>query len=94
MLWHKILGHIGEKGLQALHDKGMIENMFVFSLDFDLCEHGICAKKNWVRFPFGAIRAKWILELIHNDVFGYFLIPSLGKFVDYVSFIEDFLRNM
>jgi len=24
MLWHQILGHIGEKGLQILHGKGMV----------------------------------------------------------------------
>jgi len=46
-----------------------------------------------VSFPSGAKRAKGILELVHNDVFGPVLIPSLGKFVYYVSFIDDFSRN-
>jgi hypothetical protein len=27
MLWHEILGHIGEKGIQTLHSKGMVEGM-------------------------------------------------------------------
>ena len=27
MMWHQRLGHIGEKGLQTLHGKGMIEGM-------------------------------------------------------------------
>uniref|UniRef100_UPI0028E60ACB GAG-pre-integrase domain-containing protein n=1 Tax=Bradyrhizobium cosmicum TaxID=1404864 RepID=UPI0028E60ACB len=27
MLWHQRLGHIGEKGLQILHGKGMLEGM-------------------------------------------------------------------
>lgn len=27
MLWHQILRHIGEKSLQALHGKGMVEDM-------------------------------------------------------------------
>jgi hypothetical protein len=35
MLWHQRLGHIGEKGLQALHGKGMVEGMFDCTLDFD-----------------------------------------------------------
>ena len=30
MLWNQRLGHIGEKGLQALHGKGMVESMFDF----------------------------------------------------------------
>jgi hypothetical protein len=58
-----------------------------------LCEHCIYGKQNWVRFPSGATREKGILELIHSDVFGPVPVPSLGKFVYYVSFIDDFLRN-
>jgi hypothetical protein len=27
MLWHQILGYIGEKGLLLLHGKGMVEGM-------------------------------------------------------------------
>ena len=34
-----------------------------------------------------------ILELMHNDVFGLVLIPSLGKSMYYVSFINEFSRN-
>ena len=37
MLWHQRLGHIGEKGLQILHDNGMVEGMSNCSLDFDFC---------------------------------------------------------
>jgi len=36
---------------------------------------------------------KQILELVHSDVFGPVKVPSLGKFVYYVSFIVDFSRN-
>jgi hypothetical protein len=32
-------------------------------------------------------------ELIHSDVFGPVPVPSLGKSVYYVSFIDDFSRN-
>ena len=35
ILWHQRLGHIREKGLQALQGKGMVEGMFDFTLDFD-----------------------------------------------------------
>jgi hypothetical protein len=93
MLWHQILGHIGEKGLRALHGKGMAEGMSNFTLDFDFCEHCIYGKHNRVRFPSGSTRAKGILELIHSEVFGPVPIPSLGKYMYYVSFIDDFSRN-
>ena len=41
MLWHQILGHIGEKGLWALQGKGMVEGMTDCTLGFDFCEHCI-----------------------------------------------------
>jgi hypothetical protein len=30
---------------------------------------------------------------VHSDVFGLVLVPSLGKFVYYVSFIDYFSKN-
>jgi hypothetical protein len=71
----------------------MVEGMSNCTLDFDFCEHCIYGKQNRVRFPSGATRSKGILELIHSDVFGPIPIPSLGKSVHYVSFIDDFSRN-
>jgi hypothetical protein len=32
-------------------------------------------------------------QLVHSDFFGPMSVPSLGKFVYYVSFIDEFLRN-
>eukprot|EP00253_Pinus_taeda_P018118 PITA_18118 len=48
---------------------------------------------NRVSFPSGGKRTKHILELVHSDVFGPVKVPSLGKFVYYVSFIDDLSRN-
>jgi hypothetical protein len=93
MLWHQRLGHIGEKGLQLLHGKGMVEGMSNCSLDFDFCEHCLYGKQNRVRFPSGATRAEGILQLVHSDVFGPVSVPSLGKSMYYVSFIDDFSRK-
>ena len=39
MLWHQRLGHIGEKGLQILHGKGMVEGMTNNSIDSYFCEN-------------------------------------------------------
>ena len=67
--------------------------MFNFSLDFDLCEQCLYGKKNQVRFPSGATREEGILQQVHSDVFGPVSVPSLGKSVYYVSFIDDFSRK-
>jgi hypothetical protein len=93
MLWHQRLGHIEENGLRLLHVKGMVEGMSSESLYFDLCEHCVYGKQNQVRFPSSATRVEGILQLVHIDVFGPMLVPSLGKYVYYVSFIDDFSRN-
>jgi hypothetical protein len=93
MLWHQILGHIGQKGLRLLHGKGMVEGMYNCILDFDFCKHCIYGQHNRVRLPSSATRAEGILELIHSDVFGTVHVPSLGNFVYYVSFIDYFSRN-
>eukprot|EP00253_Pinus_taeda_P030226 PITA_30226 len=92
MPWNQRLGHIGEKGLQILHGKGMVEGMGNSSLDFDFCENCVYGKQNRVIFPSGGKR-KQILKLVHSDVFGPVKVPSLGKSVYYVSFIDDFSRN-
>ena len=44
-------------------------------------------------FPSSGKRAKHILEFVHSDVFGPVKVPSLGKSVYYVSFIDDFSRS-
>jgi hypothetical protein len=93
MMWHQRPGHIKEKGLPLLHGKCMVEGMSNCSLDFNFCEHCLYGKQNRVRFPSGATRAEGILQLVHSDVFGHVSVPSLGKYVYYVSFIDDFLRN-
>jgi hypothetical protein len=71
----------------------MVEGMSNFSLDFDFCEHCVYGKHNYVIFPSDAMREEEILQLVHGDVFGPVSVPSLGKSVYYVSFIDDFLRN-
>ena len=54
----------------------MFEGMFNCNSDFDFCEHCLYGKHNQVKFPSGATREKYILELIHSDVFGPLPVPS------------------
>ena len=93
MLWHQRLGNIGEKGLQSLQGRGMVEGMSNCNSYFDFCEHCLYGKHNRVKFSSGATRSKEILELIHSDLFGPIHVPSLGGYLYYVSFIDYFFRN-
>ena len=71
----------------------MVEGMNNSSLDFDFCENFVYGKQNRVSFPSGGERTKQIFELVHNDVSGCVKVPSLGKSMYYVPFIDDFSRN-
>ena len=75
ILCHQRLGHIGEKGIQSLHVKGMVEGMSNCNSYFNLCEHCLYGKEIRVKFPSSATREKEILELIHSDVFGVVHVP-------------------
>ena len=71
----------------------MVEGMSNYSLDFYFYEHCVYGKQNRVTLPSGAMREEGILQLVHSDVFGPMSIPSLGKSVYYVSFIDEFSKN-
>ena len=68
----------------------MVEGMSKFSFYFDFCERCLYGKHNRVRFISIATRGEGILQLVHSDVFGPVLVPSLGKSMYYVSFTDDF----
>jgi hypothetical protein len=68
----------------------MVEGMSNCSLDFDFCEDCLYGKQNRVIFPSSAMRVEGILKLVHNDVYGPMSVPSLGKYVYYISFIDEF----
>jgi hypothetical protein len=44
MLWHERMGYIGEKGLLAMHNKGMVKGFPECGLEVDFCEHYIYGK--------------------------------------------------
>jgi len=75
ILWHEILGHIGEKGIEILHGNGMVEGMYNFTLDFNFYEHFIYGKQNRVSFPSTANNEKGIIEIVHSDVFEPMSVP-------------------
>jgi hypothetical protein len=92
-LWHERMRHIGEKGLRSMQSKGMVEGFPECGLEEDFCEHCIYGKQIRVRFPYGVTRENGFLELVHSDVFGSVIVPSLGGSLYYVSFIDYFSKK-
>ena len=65
-LWHKILGHISEKGLQILAKKNSI--LFAKGTIFDPCDYCLLGKQHKVSFSSKATKKSEILELVYYDV--------------------------
>ena len=57
----------------------------LFALGIFIFVNILYMEKKRARFPSSATRRKGILELIHSNVLGPMFVPSLGKFVYYVS---------
>jgi hypothetical protein len=87
------MGHVGEKGLRSMPNKGMVKGFPECGLEVKFCEHYIYGKKGRVRFPSEATIENGILELVHSDLFGPVTFPSLGGSLYYFYFIDDFSRN-
>jgi hypothetical protein len=79
MLWQQRLGHISEKGLQALKNINLVDGLNDRALEFEFCEHYIYEKHNHVQFYSSSHKSAGLLDLIHLDVFGPVKVPSISK---------------
>jgi transposase InsO family protein len=89
-LWHCRLGHANEKRIARLRKLD-----FLTPFDFESygdCE--ACLKGKMINKPFSGkgVRAKEVLELIHNDVCGPFPTLARGQFGYFITFTDDFSR--
>jgi hypothetical protein len=72
-----------------------LRKMVIGLPEFQINHDGVCkgcelGKNVKGRFTSSDSRSKVILDIIHSDVCGQMTIPSLGNFVYYVLFIDDF----
>ncbi|KAK9113082.1 hypothetical protein Scep_020601 [Stephania cephalantha] len=91
MLWHKRLGHMGERGLQVLSKRNLLPHLKSVSLDF--CEDCVFGKQHRVAFSLSTCKSKNFLDLIHALIHVKHPI-SLGGCSYFVSFIDDFSRKV
>lgn len=65
------MSQIGEKGLRAILNKKLVDNLSNYSISKKkLCEQCVFGKHNRSSFPKGIYKAKRSLEIIHSDVCG------------------------
>ncbi|KAE8695397.1 Pathoproteinsis-related thaumatin superfamily protein [Hibiscus syriacus] len=91
-LWHQRLGHMSEKGIKTLLSKGKLSDLK--NINVRLCEDCIFGKQKKVSFTkIGKTPKAKKLELVHIDVWGPSLVPSLANSLYYVTFIDDSARK-
>ena len=91
-LWHRRLGHAGEKSLNILVKQGLLKGVRACKLDF--CEHCVKGKQTRVKFGTAIHDTKGILDYVHSDVWGPSKTASLGGKHYFVTFVDDFSRRV
>jgi len=86
------LGHMSERGLQTLHNKGALPGIKYCKLD--LCKFCIMSRRHRVAFSTSQHKIKNLLDLIHTDVWGSLPVASIGGARYYITFIDDFIRRV
>jgi len=87
-LWHFRLGHISNKCIDV------IKNKFPFakynkSFVCDVCHF---AKQKRLYFPISTSKSKKNFDLIHVDIWGPSLIPSIYDHKYFLTLVDDYSR--
>jgi hypothetical protein len=91
--WHCRMGHLNLKDLIESDSKGNIRGLNISKLSDDFnCE--VCALNKLTRAPFPkrSDRNTNLLEIVHSDLCGPIRIPSIGKSLYFITFIDDYSR--
>ena len=65
-LWHMRLGHMSERGLRALHNKGVLPDIKHYKLN--LCKFCIMRRQSRLTFTISVHKTKGLLDLVHTDM--------------------------
>lgn len=88
-LWHKRLGHVSKQRMHELIKQEIVPPLD-FS-DFDTCVDCLKGKMTNQRH-FNSRRSSGLLDLIHTDVCGPFLVKTICGNSHFVTFTDDFSR--
>jgi len=91
MMWHRRLCHMSKRGLEILAKGNLLPRLK--EVDLPLCEHCVISKQHRLKFARVTTKSKYILDLIHSDVWESSVL-SLGGAKYFVSFINDYSRRL
>lgn len=88
-LWHQRFTHLQYKALP--HVRKMVSRMLEIRVDNDGVFQG-CASEKHVKgpFPFSKSKTSQVLHLLYSDLCGPTLATSLGGYLYYMIFVDDF----
>lgn len=91
-IWHRKLGHINFGALTSMEKvvTGMPKLNHIHNESCKGCALGKNTKKP---YPHSLSKTKEVLELVHSDLCGPMSIPSIGGFLYYLIFVDDFSRK-
>ncbi|GAA0173817.1 hypothetical protein LIER_27353 [Lithospermum erythrorhizon] len=89
---HKRLGHMTEKGLKIISKKKLIPNFEDKMMNN--CSHCLMGKQHMISFNKSSQRREKVLDLVYSDVCGPMKVKILGGCSYFVTFIDDFFRNV
>lgn len=94
-LWHERLGHLNYGSLVYLHSQGMVVDLpKMHALSNHVCEGCLLGKMCRYSFPKdGSVGTAHKLHLVHSDVCGPMRTPSIGEYLCFVVFVDDFTRH-
>jgi hypothetical protein len=86
-LWHRRLGHISRGRIECLVKQSILPPLEF--LDFEQCID--CNKGKYVKqIKKSAKRSARILEIIHTDICGLFLIAFVDGYDSFITFTDDY----
>ena len=87
-----LFDHMNERGLQVLHNKGVL--LRIKYCKSDLRIFCIISRQRRVAFFTSQSKTKGLLDLIYTNVWGPLPVASIGGARYYVTLINDFFRGV
>jgi hypothetical protein len=93
MIWHERFGHLNFRYLQQLSKHRLVDGLLDIHFSKGVCEGCVLGKHPQEKFVKGkSQRDSTYLDLIHSDLMGPFLHPSINKVRFVLIFVDDFSR--
>jgi hypothetical protein len=90
-IWHERFGHLNFKYIQQLRKKILVDGLPDIHFSKGICEGFVLGKHPQEKFNKGKTqRASSLLNLIHSDLMGPFLHPSIRKESFVLIFVDGF----